>query len=93
MDTSNGIMCPIRHGGLGKYKGNFKVCSIVAHNMETNGRIKTIRYDLYLKGVLMLLRDLIALFVIKLFCIPYKTVSQTNSDDVFIKMSAEPSTL
>ena len=93
MDTSNGIICPIRYGGLGRNKGNFKVCSIVAHNMETNGRIKTSQYSLYLKGILMLLGDLIALFVIKSFCIPYKILSQTNNDDAFFKTSTEPSIL
>jgi len=75
MDTNNDIICLIRYGGLGRYNDNFKACSIIAHVMETNERIKTSPYSLYLKGILMLLGELIALFVINLFCIPYKIFS------------------
>lgn len=41
MGTSNDIICPIRYDWLGRYNGNLKVCSIVAHTVETNGRNKT----------------------------------------------------
>lgn len=75
MGTINDIICPIRYGEPGRYNGNFKVCSIVAHTVETNGRNKTSRYSLYLKGVLMLLGESIALFVIKRFFMPHKIFS------------------
>lgn len=78
MDTSNDIICQMRYGGHGRYNGNFRVCSIVAYNMETNGRIKTSRYNLYLKGISLLLGKFIVLFVIYLFCIPYKIFSQNK---------------
>jgi hypothetical protein len=78
MDTSNDIICLIRYGGLERNNGNIKVSSIVAHNTETNGRIKTSLYSLYLKGILMLIEDFIALFATNIFFIPYKIFSQSK---------------